>query len=63
MTKQEIIKEIKAGSTLEQLEEIGYIDIDFIEHNLQDFIQALEEVTNNEYTITDRIGKRVIEQY
>ena len=63
MTKQEIIKEIKAGSTLEQLEEIGYIDIDFIEHNLQDFIQALEEITNNEYTITDRIGKRVIEQY
>ena len=63
MTKQEIIKEIKAGSTLEQLEEIGYIDIDFIEHNLQDFIQALEEVTGNEYTITDRVGKRVVEQY
>ena len=63
MTKQEIIKEIKAGSTLEQLEEIGYIDIDFIEYNLQDFIQALEEVTGNEYTITDRVGKRVVEQY
>ena len=63
MTKQEIIKEIKAGSTLEQLEEIGYIDIDFIEYNLQDFIQALEEITNNEYTITDRVGKRVVEQY
>ena len=63
MTKQEIIKEIKAGSTLEQLEEIGYIDIGFIEHNLQDFIQALEEVTGNEYTITDRVGKRVVEQY
>ena len=63
MTKQEIIKEIKAGSTLEQLEEIGYIDIDFIEYNLQDFIRALEEIKNNEYTITDRVGKRVIEQY
>ena len=62
MTKQELMKEIREDNTLVLLQEVGYIDIDDIQGNLNDFISALEEVTGKEYVIKEKIGKRVIEE-
>ena len=62
MTKQELMNEIRENNTLEQLQEVGYIDIDSIQGNLNDFIAALEKVTGKEYAIKEKIGKRVIEE-
>lgn len=57
-----LINEIRENNTLEQLQEVGYIDIDSAQGNLNDFMAALEEVTGKEYTIKEKIGKRVIEE-
>ena len=62
MTKQELMEEIREDNTLVLLQEVGYIDIDDIQSNLNDFILALEEVTGKEYVIKEKIGKRVIEE-
>lgn len=62
MTKQELMKEIREDNTLVLLQEVGYIDIDDIQGNLNDFIAALEEVTGKDYVIKEKIGKRVIEE-
>lgn len=62
MTKQELMEEIRKDNTLVLLQEVGYIDIDDIQGNLNDFISALEEVAGKEYAIKEKIGKRVIEE-
>lgn len=59
---KKLIKEIKENKTLEMLQEVGYIDIDEIEGNLNKFVMALEEVTGKTYTIRERVGKRVLEE-
>mgnify|MGYP001360984051 CR=1 FL=1 len=60
MTK--LINEIKENNTLEHLQEVGYIDIDDIDANLNDFIEALEKVTGKEYKISSEVGKTVIRE-
>lgn len=62
MTKQELMDEIREDNTLVLLQEVGYIDIDDIQSNLNDFMAVLEEVTGKEYAIKEKIGKRVIEE-
>lgn len=62
MTKQELMEEIREDNTLVLLQEVGHIDIDDIQGNLNDFISALEEVTGKEYVVKEKIGKRVIEE-
>lgn len=62
MTKQELMDEIREDNTLVLLQEVGYIDIDDIQSNLNDFMVALEEVTGKTYTIRERVGKRVLEE-
>ena len=44
-----IKKEILGNATLEQLEEVGELNIDHIDDDLDLFIQALEEITGKEY--------------
>ena len=64
MTKREILKqEIKEDNTLVILEEIGKIDIDFIDEDLGEFIEALEEVTGKEYYISNEVGGQFIREY
>ena len=60
MTK--LINEIKENNTLEHLQEVGYIDIDDIDANLNDFIEALCQVTGKEYKISSEVGKTVIRE-
>lgn len=60
MTK--LINEIKENNTLEHLQEVGYIDIDDIDANLNDFIEALEKVTGKEYKISNEVGKTIIRE-
>ena len=60
MTK--LINEIKENNTLEHLQEVGYIDIDDINANLNDFIEALCQVTGKEYKISSEVGKTVIRE-
>lgn len=66
LRKKEIsrIKEnIKNDNTLVVLEEVGEINIDYISEDLELFIEALEEVTKKQYTIIQKIGKKVIVEY
>ena len=60
MTK--LINEIKENNTLEHLQEVGYIDIDSVQGNLNDFIAALEEVTGKIYKMSEMVGKMVIKE-
>ena len=62
MTKQELMKEIREDNTLVLLQEVGYIDIDDIDANLNDFIEALCQVTGKEYKISSEVGKTVIRE-
>ena len=62
MTKQELMKEIREDNTLVLLQEVGYVDIDDIDANLNDFIEALEKVTSKEYKISSEVGKTVIRE-
>ena len=62
MTKQELMNEIREDNTLVLLQEVGYIDIDDINANLNDFIEALEKVTGKEYKISSEVGKTVIRE-
>ena len=57
-----LINEIRENNTLEQLQEVGYIDIDSVQGNLNDFIEALCQVTGKEYKISSEVGKTVIRE-
>ena len=54
--------EIRENNTLEHLQEVGYIDIDSVDANLNDFMAALEKVTGKEYKISSEVGKTVIRE-
>lgn len=62
MTKQELKKQMLEDNTIEQLEEVGYIDIDDVTVNIRMFIQTLEEITGKEYELVEKVGKLVIQE-
>ena len=59
----EIIKSIQEDNTLVLLQETGELNIDYIEEDLDLFIEALETLTGKEYSIVQKVGKTVIEEY
>ena len=59
----EIIKSIQEDNTLVLLQETGELNIDYIEGDLDLFIEALETLTGKEYSIVQKVGKTVIEEY
>ena len=59
----EIIKNIQEDNTLVLLQETGELNIDYIEEDLDLFIEALETLTGKEYSIVQKVGKTVIEEY
>lgn len=56
MTKQELINELKEDNTIEQLEEQGKINIDFIDGDLELLIEVLEEEFQIKTEIQDLVG-------
>lgn len=56
MTKKELINNLKEDATIEQLEEVGKINIDFINYNLPLLIEVLEEEFNIKTEIQNLIG-------
>lgn len=62
MEIKRIINNLKSDYTLEQLEEKGKINIDFIDEDLDLFIKALEELTGKEYLVYSDIGGQYLRE-
>lgn len=60
---ERLIKEIKEDNTLVLLEELGRLDIDSIDEDLDLFIEALEQINNKEYHISFEKGGQFIREY
>lgn len=59
-TKQNILNNLKENATIEQLQEIGKINIDYINEDLYLLIEVLEEGFNIKTDIKDQIGGRFL---
>lgn len=58
--KKELIEQLKKDNTIEQLQEVGKIDIDCIDEDLELLIEVLEEEFQIKTEIKDLIGGRYL---
>jgi len=59
-TKKELIEQLKKDNTIEQLEEVGKINIDYIDEDLELLIAVLKEEFKIEAELQDLIGGRYL---
>lgn len=60
MTKKELIENLKENNIIEQLEEVGKINIDFIDEDLELLIEVLEEEFRIKTEIQNLIGSQYL---
>lgn len=58
--KQQIINNLKEDKTIEQLQEVGKINIDYIDEDIYLLMEALEEGFNIKTDIKDQVGGRYL---